>query len=75
MVDDGLQEMQRDGAREEVMTLSRSTWLSELGVSESGETAEGYRQTYLCFHEGLGEALGRSPSPSGARDCRGVELG
>ena len=65
MVDDRLQEMQRDGALEEVMTLSRSTWLSELGESESGETAEGYRP-FMCFHEGLGEALGRSPSPSGA---------
>ena len=58
--------MQRDGALEEVMKLSRSTWLSELGVGESGETSESYSQIFTCFHEGLGEALGRSQSPSSA---------
>lgn len=58
--------MQRDGALEEVMKLSRSTWLSELGVGESGKTSESYSQIFMCFHEGLGEALGGSQSPLGA---------
>ena len=60
MVDDRLQEMQRDGALEEVTKLSRCTCLSGLGVGESDETSEGYSQIFMHFHEGLGEALGRS---------------
>lgn len=61
--------MQRgDGALEEVMTHLRLILLWGLGVGWSGEVSESYNQIFMYFHEGLGEALGRSKSASGVGD-------